>query len=290
MHVGFVGLGNMGRPMAEHLLRAGHTLAVHTRTSAKAEALVAAGARWCEAPGATARGAYAVITMVGGPADVEAVYRQGLLEAAAPGTLLIDMTTSSPRLAASLHEAGRARGLRLLDAPVTGGVGGAKAATLSILVGGDAGDLRAAQPLLERLGRRITHCGGAGSGQRLKLANQAIVASTVLGIAEGLMFAARGGLDVKPLVPALADGTAGGFLFNAYAERMLAGDYAATFTVAHFLKDLRLALAEADALALEPIGLRAAIAQFERLAQSHGAQLGIQGIAALYAGAPRDTR
>lgn len=285
MRIGFVGLGNMGRPMAEHLLRAGHVLAVHTRTRATADALVAAGARWCGDAGETAHAADAVITMVGGPADVEAVYRRGLLDAAAPGTLLVDMTTSSPRLAAALHAEGRARGLRVLDAPVTGGVGGAQAARLSILVGGDAADASAARPLLERLGRRITHCGAAGDGQRLKLANQAIVASTVLGIAEGLMLAVRGGLDVKPLVPALADGTAGGFLFQAYAAKMLDGDCAASFTVAHFLKDLRLALEEADALGLDPRGLRTSIAQFERLAQVHGAQLGIQGVAALYAGA-----
>jgi 3-hydroxyisobutyrate dehydrogenase len=290
MRIGFVGLGNMGRPMAEHLLRAGHALVVHTRTRAKAEPLVAAGARWCDEPGETARDATAVITMVGGPAEVDAVYRGELLDAAAPGTLLIDMTTSSPRLAAALHAEGRVRGLRLLDAPVTGGVGGAKAARLSILVGGDAADLDAARPLLERLGKRVTHCGEAGSGQRLKLANQAIVASTVLGIAEGLMLAARGGLDVASLVPALADGTAGGFLFEAYAGKMLDGDYAATFTVAHFLKDLRLALEEAGALGLDPVGLRAAIAQFERLAQAHGTRLGIQGIAALYSGTARDSR
>lgn len=280
--IAFIGLGNMGRPMAANLLRAGHRLRVHTRTRTKAAPLIEAGAAWCDDPGAAAREADAVISIVGGPDDVARLYRDAIFPVARAGTLLVDMTTSSPRLAAALHGEAAARDLRLLDAPVTGGVGGAAAGSLAIMVGGDEPDFRSALPVLERLGKRVTWCGAAGSGQRLKLTNQTMVACIVLGLAEGLGLAAAGGLDVARLAPTLGEGTAGGFLFKAYAEKMIAGDYAATFTVAHLIKDLRLALAEADALGLAPGGLRAALSQFERLAHERGGALGIQAIAALY--------
>lgn len=280
--VAFIGLGNMGRPMALNLVRAGHPLRVHSRTRAKAASLVEAGAVWFDDAGTAARDADAVITMVGGPEDVAALYRDAIFPAARAGTLLVDTTTSSPRLAATLHAEAAARGLRLLDAPVTGGVGGAVAGSLAIMVGGEEADYRAAAPILERLGKRIVWCGAAGSGQRLKLTNQTMVASIVHGLGEGLGLAAAGGLDIARLAPTLGEGTAGGFLFKAYAEKMIAGDYAATFTVAHLVKDLRLALAEAGSLGLEPVGLRAALAQFERLARERGGELGIQAIAALY--------
>jgi len=280
--IAFVGLGNMGRPMAANLLRAGHRLFVHSRTRAKAAPLVAAGAAWCDDPGAAARDADAVISIVGGPDDVAHLYRDAIFPAARAGALLVDMTTSSPRLAAALQAEAAARGLRMLDAPVTGGVGGAAAGSLAIMVGGEEPDFRAALPLLESLGKRIAWCGPAGSGQRLKLTNQTMVACTTLGLAEGLGLAAAGGLDIARLAPTLGEGTAGGFLFKAYAEKMIAGDYAATFSVAHFVKDLRLALAEADSLGLEPAALRAALGQFERLARERGDSLGIQAVAALY--------
>jgi 3-hydroxyisobutyrate dehydrogenase len=280
--IGFIGLGNMGRPMAANLLAAGHRLRVHSRTRAKAAPLVAAGAAWCDEPGAVAHEADAVVTIVGGPDDVAGVYRDALFPAARAGTLLIDMTTCSPRLAAALHEEAATRGLRLLDAPVTGGVGGAASGSLAIMVGGDEADYRAALPILEPLGKRIAWCGPAGSGQRLKLANQTMVACIVLGLAEGLGLAAAGGLDVARLAPTLGEGTAGGFLFKAYAAKMIAGDFAATFTVAHLIKDLRLAHAEAASLDVDAVALRAALGQFERLARERGDALGIQAIAALY--------
>lgn len=280
--IGFIGLGNMGRPMAANLLAAGHRLLVHSRTRTKAAALLEAGAIWCDRPDALAREADVLISVVGGPDDVAGVYRGAVFPAARAGTLLIDMTTSSPRLAAALHDEAAARGLRLLDAPVTGGVGGAAAGSLAIMVGGDEADYRAALPVLERLGKRIAWCGPAGSGQRLKLANQTMVASIVLGLAEGLGLAAAGGLDTARLAPTLGEGTAGGFLFKAYAGKMIAGDFAATFTVAHLVKDLRLALAEAASLGVDAVGLRAALGQFERLARERGDALGIQTVAALY--------
>jgi len=280
--IGFIGAGSMGRPMAANLLAAGHRLFVHSRTRTKAAPLVEAGAIWCDEPGAVAREAGAVVTIVGGPDDVAGVYRDALFPAARAGTLLIDMTTSSPRLAAALHDEAATRGLRLLDAPVTGGVGGATSGSLAIMVGGDEADYRAALPILERLGKRIAWCGPAGSGQRLKLTNQTMVACIVLGLAEGLGLAAAGGLDIARLAPTLGECTAGGFLFKAYAEKMIAGDFAATFTVAHLIKDLRLALAEAASLGVDTVALRAALGQFERLARERGGALGIQAIAALY--------
>jgi 3-hydroxyisobutyrate dehydrogenase len=280
--IGFIGLGLMGQPMAANLLAAGYRLRVHSRTRAKAAPVVEAGATWCDDPAAAARDADAVITIVGGPDDVASLYRGAVFPAARAGALLVDMTTSSPRLAATLHGEAAARGLRMVDAPVTGGTAGATAGSLAIMVGGDEADYRAALPMLERLGKRIAWCGPAGSGQRLKLTNQTMVACILLGLAEGLGLAAAGGLDIARLVPTLAEGTAGGVLFKAYAEKMVAGDFAATFSVAHFVKDLRLALGEAETLGLEPAGLRAALGQFERLARERGDALGIQAIAALY--------
>lgn len=278
--VGFVGLGRMGREMAANLLRAGCELHVHSRTRATGEELCARGARWHESPGSLAGACPTVITMVGTPAEVEAVHAQ-LRAEARDGALLVDMSTSSPALAGRLHELGAARGLRVLDAPVTGGVRGAREATLTIMAGGTQPDYDAALPVLRLLGRRIVRCGPAGSGQRMKLANQAAAALSLLGAIEGVSFARKAGLERTTVLEVLGSGSAASAMLANYGAVPFTGDYAASFSVDHFLKDLELALAEAQSLGLDPRGLATAIAQFRRLAPEHGGE-GIQGLARLY--------
>ena len=283
-NIGFIGLGLMGTPMAGHLLDAGFKLKVYNRTRAKAEELLARGASWCDTPAAVAAQSEVVITIVGAPADVEQVYFQGILEHAKPGSLLIDMTTSSPSLAVRLHAEGGKRGLRVLDAPVSGGQGGARGATLAIMVGGDAQDFAAILPLLEKMGKKILHCGTAGSGQRMKLTNQTLLASNLIGLCEGLAFARKGGLDPKVVLATLAESTGASTMLKSYGEKIYNGDYAAGFMVDHFIKDMGIAAAEADALGLDLTSLRNALTQFKRLRDEFAAGAdGIQAIARLYA-------
>lgn len=279
--VGFVGLGRMGREMGASLLRAGFALHVHSRTRASGEALCAQGAIWHDDPGSLVRSCPAVVTMVGTPAEVEAVHTQ-LMAAAGQGTLLIDMSTSSPALAEKLHAHGAAAGLRVLDAPVTGGVRGAREATLAIMAGGSPADFAAAKPILEAMGRKVVWCGPAGSGQRTKLVNQTLVAMNILGAIEGMSFARKAGLDRGQVQDILSSGSAASAMLASYGAAPFTGDYAASFSVEHFLKDMELARAEARALGLDPRGLEAAIAQFRRLAAEFGGDEGIQSLARLY--------
>lgn len=279
--VGFVGLGRMGREMASNLLRAGFALHVHSRTRASGEALCAQGARWHDDPGSLAHACGAVITMVGTPAEVEAVHAP-LMAAARAGTLLIDMSTSSPALAEKLHAQGAAAGLRVLDAPVTGGVRGAREATLAIMAGGTPADFAAALPILEAMGRKVVWCGPPGSGQRTKLVNQTMVALNILGAIEGMSLARKAGLDRGKVQDILSSGSAASAMLANYGAAPFTGDYAASFGVDHFLKDMELARAEARALGLDPRGLEAAIAQFRRLAAEFGGDEGIQSLARLY--------
>ena len=205
MRIAFVGTGVMGASMAGHLLRAGHEVVVHTRTRAKAEPLLAAGARWADSPAAAVAGADAALSMVGYPADVEQVWR-GFLSAASRGCLLIDLTTSSPALARRLAADAVARGLRPLDAPVSGGDRGAREATLTVMTGGSEEDHAAALPVLSLMGRTVERLGGPGAGQLCKLANQIAVASGMVAMTETLAFARAVGLDLAVVHRAVSGG------------------------------------------------------------------------------------
>jgi 3-hydroxyisobutyrate dehydrogenase len=195
---------------------------------------------------------------------------------------LIDMTTSSPSLAARIHAAAAAKGLGALDAPVSGGEGGAREATLAIMVGGDQADFTRALPLLEKMGRNIVHCGTAGRGQHMKLSNQVMVASNILAVAEGLSFAVKGGIDSGTALKVLSESTANSRLLKTYAEKILAGDYAPGFFIDHFIKDMTIALDEADSLGLDLRGVRNALDLFKELKRRFSGREGIQAIARLY--------
>lgn len=279
--VGFIGLGIMGASMAGHLLRAGHPLHVYNRSRSRAEPLLAAGAHWHDSPGAVAAAADVVITMVGTPDDVEAIYlgAGGIVAKARADALLIDMTTSSPALAEKVAAAAAARGLRALDAPVSGGDVGAREARLSIMVGGDEDAFRRAQPILSLMGTKIVRQGGPGAGQHTKLCNQIVIASTMLGVCEGLAYAQRSGLDAATVLESIGGGAAGSFLLNNLGPRILRGDFAPGFMIDHLVKDLRIAHGEGERLALDLPGLTLALRQYEALA---GAGEGRSGTQALY--------
>jgi 3-hydroxyisobutyrate dehydrogenase len=279
-HVGFIGLGIMGASMAGHLLRAGYPLHVYNRSRSRAEPLLAAGAHWHDSPGAVAAAADVVITMVGTPDDVEAIYlgADGIVAKARAGALLIDMTTSSPALAEKVAAAAAARGLRALDAPVSGGDVGAREAKLSIMVGGDEDAFRRAQPILALMGTKIVRQGGPGAGQHTKLCNQIVIASTMLGVCEGLAYAQRSGLDAATVLESIGGGAAGSFLLNNLGPRILRGDFAPGFMIDHLVKDLRIAHGEGERLALDLPGLTLALRQYEALAETGEGRSGTQAL------------
>ncbi|HEY2957552.1 MAG TPA: 2-hydroxy-3-oxopropionate reductase [Actinomycetota bacterium] len=245
--IGFIGLGVMGRPMAEHLVRAGHEVTVHNRSPEPVEALVAAGAKAGGSPAGAAAGADVVVTIVPDSPDVEAVVlgEDGVLSAARDGLLLVDMSTVRPDTARLVGEAARARGVRFLDAPVSGGEAGARDATLSIMVGGAAEDFDAALPVLELLGRTVVHVGPVGSGQTVKAANQLIVAGTIELVSEAIVLLEAHGVEMAPAVKVLAGGLAGNQILERKAEGMLARRFDPGFRIDLHHKDLQIVQAAA---------------------------------------------
>jgi 3-hydroxyisobutyrate dehydrogenase len=274
----------MGRSMAGHLLRAGHTLHVHNRTRAKAQPLLDAGARWHDTAGSAAAQADFVFTIVGFPHDVEETYlgAGGVLASAKPGAVLVDMTTSSPSLARRIATAAAARGLAALDAPVTGGDVGAREARLSIMVGGDEAAFNRVRPLFEVMGKIIVFHGGAGAGQLCKLANQIGIASVMMSWCEALAFARHAGLDPARVLESIGGGAAGSTAMTVLAPRALKGDFAPGFYVKHFLKDLRLALEAAEAMKLDLPGTAQAKKLYDQVAARGWEDSGTQALFRLY--------
>jgi 2-hydroxy-3-oxopropionate reductase len=245
--IGFVGLGVMGKPMAEHLVRAGHEVTVHNRSQGPVQALVEAGAKAGGSAAEAAGGADVVITMVPDSPDVEAVVLgdQGVLSTAREGLLLIDMSTIRPDTARKVAEAARARGVRFLDAPVSGGQAGAVEATLSIMVGGSAEDFAAARPVLESLGRTIVHVGPVGAGQTVKAANQLIVAGVIELVSEAIVLLEAHEVDMGPAVEVLAGGLAGNAILERKAAGMLERRFDPGFRIDLHHKDMGIILAAA---------------------------------------------
>jgi 3-hydroxyisobutyrate dehydrogenase len=254
--IGFIGLGIMGAPMARRLLVAGHRLTVYNRTAARAEPLVAAGARAAGSPRACAEGNDVVISIVTDSPDVEEVLLgpQGAVHGARPGALFVDMSTIAPATARRVSAALLARGIRFLDAPVTGGDVGARNGTLSILVGGDAADLERARPIFEALGKRITLCGPPGAGQIVKACNQILCAMNLIGVSEALLLARRHGVDPALVVEALSAGAGGSWSLANLGPKIIAGDFAPAFMIDLIQKDLRI-VQEAAGVPLEGTAL-----------------------------------
>ena len=281
--IGFIGLGIMGQSMAGHLLAGGFGLNVYNRTKSKADGLVSRGATWFDTPGEVAAHSDLVITIVGFPSDVEEVYLgpQGII-AHAKNAILVDMTTSSPSLARDIAQEAAKKGLGALDAPVSGGDVGARDAKLTIMVGGSQEVFDQALPVLRLMGTSIILQGSAGMGQHTKMCNQIVIASNIMGVAEGLAYAKKVGLDPSTVLQSIGGGAASGFQLNVLGTRMIAGDYAPGFYIEHFIKDLTIALAEAKKLDLDLPGLSQAKKLYDQMVAKGLGRDGTQGLLQLY--------
>lgn len=266
--VGLVGTGVMGKSMAGHFMQAGYQVHLYNRTKSKAQDLIDQGAHWQESPGTLAQRCDVIITMVGFPSDVEDIYlgENGILQNAKPGSYVIDMTTSSPRLAQKIEDAARIRGLYALDAPVSGGDVGAKEARLSIMAGGSREAFDAMLPLFQKIGTNIVYQGGAGAGQHTKMCNQIAIASNMMGVVEALVYAEKSGLDPTTVLKSIESGAAGSWSLSNLAPRMIAGNFAPGFYVKHFIKDMKIALESAEEMNVKLPGLALAKSLYEQLA------------------------
>ena len=282
--IGFIGVGIMGRSMVRNLMKAGYEVHIYARTKAKVEDVISEGAVFHDSIADCVKDRDAVITIVGFPQDVEEVYFDSgnILDSASPGTYLIDMTTTSPMLAEKIFEEGTKRGFYVLDAPVTGGDTGAKEGTLSILVGGERQDYEACLPLFEAMGTNINYEGKAGSGQHCKLANQIMIAGTLSGVCEALTYAKEKGLDPDTFMKSVATGAAGSRQLDLYGAKIIAGDYAPGFFMKHFIKDMKLALIEANKSGIDLGVLSQVLANCEELEAEGCGELGTQALMKFY--------
>ncbi len=280
-NIGWIGTGVMGGPMAAHLIGAGYRLTIFTRTASKAKELIDAGARWVGSPQEAAKNRDFVCIMVGYPRDVRQVVldEEGVINTIKPGSIFIDFTTSEPSLAIEIAEALKKREVFSLDAPVSGGDVGARNATLSIMVGGDKGAFNAAKPILKKLGKTIILQGGPGAGQHTKMCNQIQIAGTMVGMVEALIYGTKAGLDIETMLKAISGGAAACWSLDNLAPRILRGNMEPGFFVEHFVKDMGIALTEAQRMHLSLPGL-ALVHQLYLSVQALGA--GRKGTQALY--------
>jgi 3-hydroxyisobutyrate dehydrogenase len=271
--LGWIGTGVMGLSMCGHLLAKGYAVTVHNRTKSKAQPLLDKGAQWGDSPWAVATQSDVLFTMVGYPRDVREIYfgESGVLAGVKPGGLVIDMTTTEPSLSKEIYAAAKAKGVDAIDAPVSGGDVGARNATLSIMVGGNAGAVERARPLLEVLGKTIIHQGDAGAGQHAKMCNQIVIAGTMIGVCESLLYGHKAGLNLETMLQSIRGGAAGCWSLDNLAPRILQRNFAPGFLVDHFVKDMEIALAEAERAGLVLPGLKLVDELYRTLqAQGHG--------------------
>ena len=284
MKVSFIGVGVMGCGMVHNLLAAGHEVHIYTRTKEKALPSVAEGAIWHDSVQSCSREGSVIITIVGNPKDVEEVYFAdgGILASAQPGSILVDMTTSSPKLAERIAEAAKAKGLSALDAPVSGGDSGAKNGTLAIMVGGEKAAFDACLPVFEAMGKNIRHLGSAGAGQHTKMANQIAIAGTIAGVCEAIHYAEKMGMEAASVVDAISKGAASSWQLSNNGAKMLKNDYAPGFYIKHFIKDMALAAEEAEAQAAHLPILMQVLAMYRHLSQKGLDDEGTQALIKAY--------
>lgn len=282
--ISWIGVGIMGKAMVRNLMKAGYEVHIYARHPEKVADVTAEGAVLHGTIGDCVRASEVVITMVGFPKDVEEVYFApgNILDSAAKGMTLIDMTTTSPTLAKRIYREGAARGLRVLDAPVTGGDSGARAGTLSILVGGDQADFDACLPIFQAMGTNITYFGPAGCGQHAKMANQIMIAGALSGVCEALAYAKAEGLDGNTLLGAVSTGAAGSKQLDFQGKKILTGDFAPGFFMKHFVKDMRLAEEEAENAGLDLNVLQQALSNCQSLIDRGCGDLGTQALIKFY--------
>jgi 3-hydroxyisobutyrate dehydrogenase len=282
--IGFVGTGIMGKSMAKNLIKAGYSLNVFTRTKSKADELVEAGANWKDTVADLSKDSDVIITIVGYPNDVEEVYlgEEGIVNNAKPASYLIDMTTSSPKLAKKIYEKAKEKNLYAFDAPVSGGDIGAREAMLTIMVGGDVEKFEAIQPVLNTMGTNIVLQGEAGAGQHTKMCNQIAIASNMMGVCEAITYAEKAGLDPKNVLKSIESGAAGSFSLSKLAPRMIEGDFAPGFFIKHFIKDMRIAIESAEEMGLQTPGLKLAKELYDKLAEAGEENSGTQALYKYY--------
>jgi 3-hydroxyisobutyrate dehydrogenase len=278
--IGWIGTGVMGSSMCGHLIDAGYSATVFNRTPEKAKALIEKGAKLADSPKAVAEASDVVFTIVGYPQDVREVTLGpgGALSGARPGSVLVDMTTSEPALAVEIHWAARQKQVHAVDAPVSGGDVGAKEARLSIMIGGEKEVVDALRPLFEVMGKTIVYQGTAGAGQHTKVVNQVLIASNMIGVCEGLLYAYKAGLDLNVVLQSVGSGAAGSWSLNNLGPRMIAGNFEPGFFVEHFLKDMGIALAESRRMNLSLPGLALAEQLYRAVAAQEYARKGTHAL------------
>ena len=284
MKIAFIGTGIMGASMVRNLIKNGHELSVYNRTYAKAAALAADGARVCGSIPECVSDAQAVITIVGFPADVREVYFSdyGIIANAKAGAFIVDMTTTEPALACEIYQKGRAAGLRPLDAPVTGGDSGAKAGTLTVIVGGDKEDFDAMNDVFSAMGTNIVYAGPAGCGQHVKMCNQIVIAGTIAAICEGFTYAGAKGISAQTMLAAISKGAAGSKQLDGAGVKMSVEDYAPGFFIKHFIKDMTIARNEADGSGVELPVLEQVLEMYKTLQEEGYEDLGTQALIKYY--------
>ena len=278
--IGWIGLGVMGASMAANLLDAGYELTVFTRTRSSADGVLAKGAVWADTPAQVAAASDVTFSIVGYPNDVRDVVLgpQGALAGAAPGAVLVDMTTSEPALAVEIAAAAAERDVISIDAPVSGGDIGAREGRLSIMVGGDPATVEALGPLWEVLGSTTVLQGGPGAGQHTKLVNQTLVAGGITSVCEALLYAYQAGLDPTTVLESVASGAAGSWGLSNLGPRIIDGNFGPGFYIEHFVKDMGIALAEADRMGLDLPGLQLAHRLYTAMQADGRGRLGTQGL------------
>ncbi len=279
-HIGWIGTGVMGKSMCAHILNAGYKISVYNRTKEKTKELVDLGAVWCSNPKEVAEKSDIIFTIVGFPHDVEEVYLgdDGILKSVKTGSILVDMTTSEPTLALRIYNIAKKMGASSLDAPVSGGDVGAKNGTLAIMSGGDKEMYDKVYPLFELMGKNIAYMGKAGAGQHTKMSNQILIASTMIGVVESLLYAYKAGNDLNEVINVIGKGAAGCWSINNLGPRIVEGNFDPGFFIKHFIKDMGIALKEAKNMNLSLPGLALAY-QFYISATALGFEnLGTQGL------------
>lgn len=282
--IGFVGTGVMGSSMVLNLIKHGYELSVYNRTKSKADACIAAGAKWCDTVAECAKDKDVVITIVGFPKDVEEVYfgENGILNAAKMGAYVIDMTTTSPMLSEKIYKAAAEKGIYALDAPVSGGDTGARNGTLAIMVGGDKAAFDECMPVFEAMGTNIRYEGKAGNGQHVKMANQIAIAGAVSGVAEAVRYAMAMGVDVDTMLDTISNGAAGSWQMSNNGPKMAKEDYAPGFYIKHFIKDMKIAIECADAKGVTLDVLKKVCDEYVQLENNGKGDLGTQAIIEYY--------
>ena len=284
LKIGFIGIGVMGKSMADNLLKAGYEVMVYTRTKQKAESLLAKGAKWFDSAKALAQNVDVIISMVGYPQDVAEIYlgENGVIKNLKPQSIIIDMTTSSPKLAQEIYQEAQKYEIKSLDAPVSGGDVGAKNGTLAIMVGGDKEVYEEVLPIFEAMGKTICYFGKAGSGQYAKMSNQIAIASNMMGVCEAVAYAKKCGLNPQDLLDVISTGAAGSWSLSNLAPRMLKDDFAPGFFIKHFIKDMKLADEESMARHVRLEVLEQVLSMYEKLAAEGDDNLGTQAILKYY--------